>query len=312
MKWLKLLFFVPALLAAYDPWFTGPILTPTREIMPEGKLLYQPFFIARQIRKEFDSNWETTSVPKRYEIETFQFIQYGINTWLDIQFIPTLLYQHEQGAQSFKLADTPIVLDFQLMREDPLNYRVPSVVFSITEFFPTGTYQRLSPSKNFADASGRGSFVTALGVTAAHIFKLPGPHYLVPRINVSYELPASTHVEGFNFYGGGFGTCGTVTPGKALFVFTAAEYSITQNWVVTCDIAYRHKSRDRFSGTRGIDKDGNIATVGDPSSEQFRISPGLEYNVSNTLGILLGGIVTFAGRNVPQSSAGVFSITATF
>ena len=313
MKWLKSLFFLPALLSAYDPWFTGPLLTPAREVIPFEHLLYQPYNIFRVTNDAYDSEWNNISVPHRFEIETIHFLSYGIAPKVDLQFVPSIIYREQNGQDSVQFGDLPIGVQFQLLPVDRRDKLVPSLLFNITEFLPTAKYQYLSPDKKGADALGRGSYVTAVGFTGSHIFSFADDNfYIVPRLNLSAEYPAPTHVREFNSYGGGYGTSGTVYPGIGYFAFASAEFSFTQNWVFTVDFAYTHRNRTRFSGCPGFNADGTEASVGGPSSELFRIAPGIEYNVSQNLGILLGGIFVFAGRNVNESSAGVLSLVFFF
>lgn len=314
MKWFyKALFLAPALLSAYEPWLTGPLLTPARQVIPFENLLYQPYNVVRVTNKAYDSEWNLVDIPSRLDVETIHFLSYGIAPRVDFQLVPSIVYRNQSGAESVQFGDLPIGAQFQLVPLDRLDPYLPALLINVTEFLPTAQYQYLQPSKKGADALGRGSYVTAVGITASHIFSLfGGENYLVPRFNISAEFPAPTHVREFNSYGGGSGTDGTVYPGFGYFAYASAEYTFNQNWVFTLDLAYTHRNRTRFSGCPGFNSDGTEAVVGGPSSESFRVAPGIEYNVTQNFGFLLGGIYVFAGRNTNQSAAGVLTIVAFF
>jgi len=52
------------------------------------------------------------------------------------------------------------------------------------------------------------------------------------RLNATYGIYSSVAVQGFNAYGGGFGTTGRVTPGAVSTVTIAGEYSLTRRLVL--------------------------------------------------------------------------------
>ena len=140
------------------------------------------------------------------------------------------------------------------------------------------------------------------------LFVINGRHYLRPRLNLTWIVPAPVHVKGFNAYGGGFGTNGKVYPGQIFNPILSFEYTFTQNWVAAIDIQYIYGFKDRFSGKRGRNKDGTKANVGHDPLQQFSLAPALEYNFSAALGIIAGVWFTVAGDHSSDFVSGVIAI----
>ena len=59
------------------------------------------------------------------------------------------------------------------------------------------------------------------------------------RLNAMYGIYSSVAVQGFNTYGGGFGTMGRVTPGAVSTVTIVGEYSVTRRLVLALDIGFQ-------------------------------------------------------------------------
>jgi hypothetical protein len=119
-------------------------------------------------------------------------------------------------------------------------------------------------------------------------------------------------VKGFNAYGGGYQTQGTVYPGWNYQGIVSFEFTLNQNWVLTLDNVYTHINKNRFSGNPGVTASGNPATVGDPSSEQLSFAPAIEYNFSSNIGIIAGAWVTATGRNSTEFRSAVIELDVTF
>ncbi len=62
------------------------------------------------------------------------------------------------------------------------------------------------------------------------------------RLNAMYGIYSSVAVQGFNTYGGGFGTMGRVTPGAVstvTIVTIVGEYGMTHRLVLALDIGFQ-------------------------------------------------------------------------
>lgn len=119
-------------------------------------------------------------------------------------------------------------------------------------------------------------------------------------------------MKGFNTYGGARNTRGVVYPGNTFTADAAIQYNFTKQWAFACDLIYGHGNKNRFSGKRGTNRDGTKANMTAPSNEQWSLAPAIEYNFSQTLGLIAGPWFTFAGRNSAQFASGVIALNMYF
>ena len=184
----------------------------------------------------------------------------------------------------------------------------PTILVSLVETFPTGKFQKLDPKKNETDIMGLGSYATQFGLVLSHLYHVAKHNYLVLYLTFQDTVYSHVHVKGFNAFGGGFGTRGTVRPGNQFSVTFSAEYSLTKNLALALDIQNLYFNSTKFSGKRGVDDEGDRAKVGFPSSDQLNIAPAIEYNFSDALGIIAGAWFSAAGRNELQFAGGALAI----
>ncbi|MES2344601.1 MAG: hypothetical protein V4494_01495 [Chlamydiota bacterium] len=308
-----------------SPWFTGPLLTPSPNVVTIGHYNIEPYVYYGSTTSQYDGNWHTVDTPTLTQLRFQVPIQFGLTQWMDIAVTPQVIHTWSQGAQSTRFTDLPVQFDFQILKDRHGWNWHPSLRFTVKESFPVGEYQRLSPNKHKTDIGGSGSFATSMGFVIGKLFNFfSGVHYLNTRFSISYTYPAPVHVRGFNTYGGGYGTAGKVYPGNVLGFLLGLEYSMTQRWVLALDAACTTATKTRFKGspgstTRGgstpaqvggqpIDPLGlgnNVdAVVGGPSSARFSLAPALEYNWNANLGLIIGGIVSVGGRNSVRFASG--------
>jgi hypothetical protein len=294
------------------PWLTGPLIAPVAQVIPKGHAEIEYYLYVTTNTGIYDKHWQAQSQPNLCSVNPQIVCIFGLTEWMDIQITPQSLYNFSQGKSSVHLGDTPIGFDFQLYPADDKRSWVPGVKFTILETFPTGKYQKLNPDKKSTDLSGTGSFRTGGGVVFYKVFHLKDLHYLSAQLSLSGTLPAPVHVKEFNNYGGGFHTSGKVRPGISSTAIFSFEYTFTQNWVFALDSVYVHTNKNRFSGKPGVTSTGDVAQVGNPSSEQVSFAPALEYNFSANFGIIAGAWVTAWGRNVTQFRSGVINFDVNY
>ena len=128
------------------------------------------------------------------------------------------------------------------------------------------------------------------------------------RTNLQYTLSNKTNVKGYNLYGGGQDSKGTIAPGSEYMTNLSIEYSLTRNWVISTDIHYIHQNKSTFSGNLGVFN----PILGLPSSDQFSLAPCLEYNFNQNLGLFIASWFTIAGRNSSKFIRNTFSVYYTF
>lgn len=289
----------------FEPWFTGPIFATTGHTMVQGYLNLQPYFFYLVYSGEYNKNWHFEKFPKFYTANIQLPWKIGITDWLEFAMNPQASYNRTEGKSAYVFNDLFTRLGFQLYRNDDIHAYLK---FSVGEFFPTGRYERLNPDKLTTDLGGMGSFGTNFGLAFVHTVHIKGFHYFSYRINGITVVWAPTTVHGFNAYGGGFGTKGTVHPGLQYSGVFGAEYSLSRNWALACDLLGAYQNKSTFSGKPGKNPDGTVASVGFPSSTLFTVAPALEYNFSSSLGLIGGGWFSFAGRNAAQFNSFVLAL----
>jgi hypothetical protein len=105
---------------------------------------------------------------------------------------------------------------------------------------------------------------------------------------------------------------GEARPGDSFTADAAAEYSLTQNWVLALDVIYQHGASTRVIGSQPSAEGGTAAvsavTSASGSSYLVGFAPAVEYNWNGSVGILLGVRVFEIGRNVTATVTPVIAI----
>jgi hypothetical protein len=308
----------------YDlPWLTGPLIAPQPVVIPLRHFQLQYYTYATVNTGTYNSHWRAKSNPNFYSVNPELVIYVGLTEFMDISFTPQAFYNATQGQSSFQFGDLPTGLDFQLVDSQKYQW-FPGIKFAIEEIFPTGKYQKLNPKKKGTDVGGEGAFRTDPSLVFYKIYHIKGQHYLSVELDLEYLISTSVHVREFNAYGGGFGTKGTVFPGNFFTGILSFEYSFNKNWVIALDNVFYHQDKTRFRGKKGAlsptsdespaaelnlsTLDAGGASIGGPSSEQYSLAVGIEYNFNKFLGISGGTWFSVAGRNSKQFASAALTL----
>ncbi len=283
------------------PWFTGPLLCPSSHTVTKGHFNAEPYFYGIKNYGVYDAHWHPRAAS---HIEIFNpvfFVQMGVTKKIGAKALPQVFYTKHGEEHAWRFGDLPLGFDYQILMDKPGKWW-PAIKFSFLEVFPTGKYQKLDPHKKGTDSSGTGSFISVPGIVFGKLFHFGGIHFLATRFGLSYAIPAPVHVKGLNVYGGGHGTHGKVFPGNLFTAVLGLEFSMTQNWVLACDIQNTYRNKTRFYGhAKG-------SPVGGPSGNQWSLAPAIEYNWNANWGVIGGVWWVVAGRNTAQFASGVIAI----
>lgn len=301
---------IPSQAPLVTPWFTGTLIAPGGTVVPRGNFVIQPYFFATVNYGVFNSHWRTKSTQKLISYSEQLPVWAGLTDWMDCHIFPEVVTNVQEGKSYTGFGDLPLGFSFELL--NPEASRFPGIKLIINETLPTGKYQKFSSDKPNVEAIGEGLLSTDVGLVFYKLIHLSGIYYFSSTFGVEYSMAPPVHLKGFNTYGGGFGTDGTLCPGNGLAVFYAFEITLSQNWAFALDNIYTHTNRNRFSGERGIDIHGNPAEISKASSEQFSFAPAIEYNVNDALGFMAGAWFAPFGRNSTQFASGVISLAYTY
>lgn len=295
----------------FTPWWTGSLLSLPGRTVDKGKTNIQPYIFYTESRGFYNSDWHLHRTNTTSQIQIQNLYTRGLTTYMDMQFIPQMFINWDGSNHATRLGDLPLLFGFQLMKQEKGSWR-PDIRLTLNETFPTGNYQRLNPGKNGLDSTGSGSFQTGLACIIQKNIHLWNKHYLRYRLNFVYTLPSPVAVEGFNAYGGGFGTVGTVYPGQIYMALLAFEFNFNQNFVFAIDLMNVYTDRTKFSGKTGYDRNGNPAKVGLGSSDILSLAPALEWNFNENWGIIGGVWFSLKGRNTDEFTSYVLSLNVIY
>ncbi len=292
------------------PWLTGPLIAPVGTAVPYGELEIDTYVFYTVDTGLYGKHWGSHKTPNFYSFNPVVFGYFGITPWADIHIFPGFAWNRTQGQQSVHFQDLPIGIDVQLYPPDKSWF--PGIKATVREIFPTGKYQNLDPQKLGTDSTGEGAYGTAFNLVLYKLVHIAGRHFLSLTASALYTVNTNVHVHGFNAYGGGFGTNGTVSLGNSFQGIFSFEFTFNRNWVFAMDSVYTHVDLTTFSGNPGVTASGDPAKVGNPSSEQLSFAPAIEYNFTGKLGIIAGVWFTAAGRNAVEFTSGVVEFVYTY
>lgn len=294
----------------FNPWYTGPLITPSASMMPPANGNIQPYIFIADNYAQFNEDRQSISLPDNLiQLNTSVVIQTGITDTVDFLVVPAALvnWQNDQTGGGFQ--DLSATIGFLINKQTPYT---PQVKFTIAQSFPTGKYQNLSFNGLNLNSTGAGAYSTQFGLVFGKLFFWTTQHPLNTRLFLGYKVSTSVHVENFNTYGGGFRTRGTVRPGNNFAADLGLEVSLSQRWVFATDIVYTATNLTKFSGNPGVTAAGTPASVGGGYSDNLSIAPAIEYNWSDSAGFIGGAYFSVYGRNSLNFAQAVLSVTYSF
>lgn len=282
----------------FNPWYTGPLLTPGASVLPPGYFVVQPYCFFVNNYAHYDKHGKSHRVPHLEQIKpSMSPFQFGITQWMDSTISFGAVHNHLKGQSYMNWSDTSVGVGFGLMKQTP--YR-PAIKFVISESFPTGNYRKFNPKTAAVESTGSGSYQTTFSLNVAKVVWWLTLHPMNFRTSINYTVNSNVAVKGINTYGGDTKTHGTVKGGNTFAFDIGYEYSFTQRWVAALDIVYNYSSKNTFSGH-------TTAPVGGPFNDQLSFTPAIEYNPSANGGIIAGVQFTAWGRNSSDFVAGIIS-----
>lgn len=292
----------------FDPWYTGPLITPSATMMPPGYANTQFYAFTTQTYASF--NEDRKSVPLKNDLFNFNpldILQFGITDSLDTSVVLQTQTNWQNGRSAGGFGDMTCSAGFKIQGQ---TLYIPKMKFTIQETFPTGIYQHLR--SDGLDGTGGGAYTTSFSFAMTKILFWSTQHPVNARFAMAYKISTPVKVRGFNSYGGGFDTHGIVQPGNSFNADLGVEVSFNQHWVLANDFVYTMTNKTRFKGHSGLNADGTPASVGGGFSDNFSLAPAIEYNWSSNLGILAGVQFSVYGRNSSNFISAIISVTYGF
>lgn len=276
--------------ALEDAWWTGPLLANSANTLPRGHFLIEPYL--------YDVIASDT-----HAFGSRAYVEYGLANKFTIGLIPIIGYNKvgNRTSSGIQLGDISLLAQYRLTQFHE-NSRMPTTAIQIQQAFPTGKYDQLGTRA--IDALGDGAYTTTVALNSQTYFWLPNGRILRARLDISGSVSTDVDVRDVSVYGTTAGFKGHAEPGKSLFVDAAWEYSMTRNWVLALDAIYQQNGNTPVFGTLS----GNNVVLNSGSSWTYGFAPAIEYNMSPSLGIILGARVLAPGHNTSASVAPVIAV----
>jgi hypothetical protein len=281
-----------------NPFFAGSLMSLSGRTMPQGSVAARAYWLHNEYGGFFNENWRLQSTDTIIKNQQVTFLIFGLTKAIDFIVIPQWVGRHDED-DYVKFGDLPIAIGFQAFRPLETSW-LPWVRVFVQQLFPTGSYQNLAPTTSGTPGSGGGSYATTLGVAVEKAFHLSETHFLRTRVNALYTISQPVDVQGFNSYGGGFGTNGRVEPGTVTSVTLAGELTLSRHIAIALDLNYQSANATSFFGASGVTLTGAPAQVGSGYNALLMVAPAIEFNYSEKLGLVVGVPFSAWGRNKPQ------------
>lgn len=292
-------------LKLFNPWYTGPLITPSATMVAPGFGMWQPYIYFTDTYANYDAHRHVVDRPHLFSLKVQPLIlQVGVTPSVDATLIMGGVANWCKGKSGGGFNDIITTIGFLINRE---SLYVPKFKFSISQSYPTGKYQHLNHNGLGLDSTGAGAWQTTFTFAAGKVLFWNTLHPMNVRFAFNGTLSTSVHVKDFNAYGGGFKTNGSVHPGNAYAADLGLELSINQPWVAALDIVYNWQNKTTFHGKSGFNADGTPASVGIGYNDQLSLAPAIEYNFNESMGLLGGVWFTVYGRNASDFVSGIFS-----
>jgi len=290
-----------------DAWWTGPLLAPNATTLPPGHILVEPYLYDVITDGFYNSNGKRVSAPRENGFGNLTYFNYGLFNKLTVGLIPVFGYNQVTNGPSSAgvgMGDLTLQAQYRLHLFHEGSW-LPTTSINVQETLPTGRYDRLGgrPSNGF----GAGAFTTTISLYTQTFFWMPNGRILRARFNVEPAFSREVNIQDVSVYGTTAGFRGHAKPGGSILLDAAAEYSMTQHWVLALDAIYRHQGNTPVSGY-------NIANPALPillnsgSSEAFGLAPAIEYNLNSKLGVIVGTRLFPWGRNTTYSITPVVAV----
>ena len=294
--------------AVDQAWWTGPLLAPSANTLPQGHVLFEPYVYDVIADGRFDASGGRRSAPKAQTVGSQSYLNYGLLDGFTVGLIPRFGYAepgvgpHSSGLQA---GDLTLQAQYQLTRYRPGGL-MPALSVNLQETLPTGRWDRLARA---SDGFGAGDFQTAAALYAQTYVWAPDGRIVRVRLDLTYSVSGSAAVEGMSVYGTSAGFRGRADPGDAATADLAFEYSATRNWVLALDLWFERDADTRVEGRYP----GEAPFRADSgASREVYLAPAVEYNFSPTVGLIAGARLEPAGRNTGATVTPVAALNLVF
>ncbi|MCH9769256.1 MAG: hypothetical protein K0U12_00095, partial [Gammaproteobacteria bacterium] len=166
-------------------WFTGPLLAPPGRTLPAGHSNFEPYLFITDSYGIYGNTGRYLSTPYTMTVSPTMVFTQGLAKRLDLQAVVPYNFNFRNNASDSYFADVNLVLGLQVLnpRDDQA---WPALRMTFQETFPAGRYENLSANKNGTDATGAGSYQSALGANFQKLWGFLNGQFLRARLSINY------------------------------------------------------------------------------------------------------------------------------
>jgi len=283
-----------------DIRFTGPLVTGAPPL-PKGLVNVEPYLINTQVRGIYDDHGNrhhVDGVPDGWAL--LVPVGYGLTDRVGVgATFSAVDASTPTGGRKWELGDTSVSASYLLASSERNN---AALTAAIGQNLPSGQADLLH-RHGLAEATGSGAATTQLSLSGQAYFL--ADRNLRGRFSVGWRLPgAHASLDSDSAYGTPAGFHGRADLHAASQASISLEYSFNPEWVLATDFIYE---QDRGTHVRGVvTSSDNTRSAYDrelPSSWRMSVAPAVEYNFTDSVGVIAGAQVSLDGRN----SAAIFA-----
>lgn len=279
-KWLFIYTIFMTPLMGFTPWFTSTYFEWSGTNVAYGQVNLQNFVTQTLTFGTFDENGHLDSnTPTTTFLNNSFWWEFGLNKWMDVTLYGQFLYvtTAERSDTAF-FGPSQLALGFQITNGNDKTWE-PATRLVWFEQFPTGPYEGITQGKPYM-ASNNGSILSGpIFVVQKLFFANTNPTLL--NFNLLGFYQSRANLQGPNTFGGDDTTDIKTHPGPVLGANIGMEVAFTPNWVFCSDINYQFTGKTTLSGTLGTESFAQPT----PDSHVITLTPGIEYNFNEHIGI---------------------------
>lgn len=292
-----------------EPWFTGPLIASSGTVIPVGKVNLEPYFYYTVNDGVFNQHGRHIHLPRNTSKVISPSITVGVVKNFDFAVSAAYLFNSNDVANAQHFGDSSLELGYQALLQADSKWR-PDLRITLDQSIPTGKFDNLNTALNGADATGSGSYRTAVAFNFQLLRHWYGEHYFRTRLSLGYEYARQVAVTGANTYGGNANTSGSVHVGNQKSFDIATELTLAKHWVAVMEAYWAHRSGTYFVGAPGASAAGIPLSIGHGSVDTISLAPALEYNHNEHIGIIAGYWFTVKGTDTADSRSVVIAVNA--
>jgi len=289
------------------PWFTGPILAPAGKVIPLGHANFEMYGFY------YDAGFAFDDRGRRFNTEDFRSYQanpifsYGLTDSIDAQVSVPFSLNYLPGRIGRHVGDTSVLLGLQLLRQEEGKWP-PNARVTLQGIIPTGKFDGLNPTDKGTGVTGAGAYENVISLNLQELLEIYDEHYLRTRLSLSFLYSYPFGINGYTAMFPQVYARGRVNERTLVSGDLAFEYTLTQHWVAVMEGYIIHRKGTIFMGVVDANNNNTYEYLKRPDTTLTSLSPAIEYNFTDSIGIIAGYWFAVQGRTAPDFKTWVVAL----